>query len=173
MTFPVLPRSLLALALAAAAMAPAAPAAAAEFRNEVALEWMPGALANDGRRSRDLSYSREFGNGFALGGAVGYGNIHRAKSDDGVLVLVHGRWRSPQINLLGFARPQIGIVYGGTTNVFKTADIAAATFGLHFEASPELGFTVDYITGTSHYEAGSVNEKRSVGGVRLGLAFRY
>ena len=177
MTFPVPLRSWLALAAAStatvAALVGAAPVAAAEFRNEVALEWMPGGLANDGRRSRDLSYSREFGNGFALGASLGYGNIHREKSDDGVLVLVHGRWRSPQINLLGFARPQIGIVYGGTTNVFKTADLAAATFGLHFEASPELGFTVDYLTGTSHYEAGSVNEKRSVGGVRLGLAFRY
>lgn len=166
-------RPLLALALAVAAALPAAPARAADFRNEVALEWMPGGLANDGRRSRDLSYSREFGNGFALGAAIGYGNVHRAKSDDGLLLLVHGRWRSPQINLMGFARPQIGLVYGGTTNVFKTADIAAATLGLHLEASPELGFTVDYVTGTSHYEAGSVNEKRSVNGVRLGLAFRY
>lgn len=172
MTLPALHRTLL-LAAACAALAPAAPAAAADFRNEVALEWMPGGLANDGRRSRDLSYSREFGNGFALGGALGYGNIHREKSDDGVLVLLHGRWRSPQVNLFGFARPQIGIVYGGTTNVFQTADIAAATFGLHFEASPELGFTVDYLTGKSHYEAGSVNEKRDVNGVRLGLAFRY
>lgn len=171
MTFQL--RPLLALAATVAALAPAAPAAAAEFRNEVALEWAPGGLSNDGRRSRDISYSREFGNGFALGGALGYGNMHRAKSEDGVLVLVHGRWRSPQINLLGIARPQIGIVYGGTTNLFKTADLAAATLGLHFEASPELGFTVDYITGVSHYEAGSVNERRDVSALRLGLALRY
>ena len=37
----------------------------------------------------------------------------------------------------------------------------------------KLGFTVDYWTGKSHYESGRVNEKRSVSGLRIGLAFRY
>jgi hypothetical protein len=160
---------LLAAAVATFTAAAPAPAAAAEFRNEVALEWMPGALANDGRRSRDISYNREFGNGFA----VGYGNVHKEKSDDGLLVLRRGRWRSPYINALGFIKPQIGIEYGGTTNVFQTADLAGVYFGVHMEASPELGVTVDYWTGNSHYESGNRNEKRSVNGVRLGLAFRY
>lgn len=167
---------LLAAAVAACAAftaAAPAPAAAADFRNEVALEWMPGALANDGRRSRDISYNREFGNGFALGGSIGYGNVHKEKSDDGLLLLLRGRWRSPYINALGFIKPQIGIEYGGTTNVFQTADLAGMFFGVHLEASPELGVTVDYWTGKSHYESGNRNEKRSVNGVRLGLAFRY
>jgi len=174
MTHPVLHRPLL-LAAAAAAIAAAlpTPAAAADFRNEVAIEWTPGGLANDGRRSRDISYNREFGNGFALGGSVGYGNVHKEKSDDGLLLLLRGRWRSPYINALGFIKPQIGIEYGGTTNIFQTADLAGVYLGAFMEASPELGVTVDYWTGTSHYESGNVNYKRSVNGVRLGLAFRY
>jgi hypothetical protein len=166
-------RALMLAATLAAGAAGLSTAQAAEFRNEVALEWMPGGLANDGRRSRDLSYNREFGNGFALGGSIGYGNVHRAKSDDGLLLLLRGRWRSPNIAFMGWMRPQLGIEYGGTSNVFQTADLAGVFFGVHMEASPELGFTLDYWTGTSHYEAGSVNEKRSVSGVRLGLAFRY
>ena len=174
MTFQALHRPLLlAAAVAAFAAAMPAPAAAADFRNEVAIEWMPGGLSNDGRRSRDISYNREFGNGFALGGSLGYGNVHRAKSDDGLLLLLRGRWRSENINLLGWIRPQVGIEYGGTSNLFQTADLAGVFFGAHLEASPELGVTVDYFTGNSHYEAGSVNEKRSVSGLRLGLAFRY
>ena len=174
MTFPALHRPLLlAAAVATCAAALPAPAAAADFRNEVAIEWMPGGLANDGRRSRDISYNREFGNGFALGGSIGYGNVHKEKSDDGLLVLLRGRWRSQYINALGVVRPQIGIEYGGTTNIFQTADLAGVFFGAHFEASPELGLTVDYWTGTSHYESGNLNYKRSVNGIRLGLAFRY
>ena len=164
---------LLALALAALSSVAPAPATAADFRNEVAIEWMPGGLSNDGRRSRDISYNREFGNGFALGGSLGYGNVHRAKSDDGLLVLLRGRWRSPNFAVGGWLRPQLGIEYGGTSNVFQTADLAGIYVGAHMEASPELGVTVDYWTGNSHYESGSTNEKRSVSGLRLGLAFRY
>lgn len=164
----------LALAAVTAAAALHATPAAAQLRNEVALEWMPGGLANDGRRSRDISYNREFGNGWALGGSLGYGNVHRAKSEDGVLMLLRVRWRA-EGGLAGapWLRPQVGLEYGGTTNVFQTADLAGVYAGAYLAASNELGFTVDYWTGKSHYESGRTNEKRSVSGVRIGLAFRY
>jgi len=164
----------LALAAVTAAAALHATPATAQLRNEVALQWMPGGLANDGRRSRDISYNREFGNGWALGGSLGYGNVHRAKSEDGVLVLLRVRWRAEGgLAGLPWLRPQVGLEYGGTTNVFQTADLAGLYAGAYLAASNELGFTVDYWTGNSHYESGRVNEKRSVGGVRIGLAFRY
>ena len=164
----------IALALAVAAAALHSLPAQAQARNELALEWMPGGLAKDGRRSRDLSYNREFGNGWALGGSVGYGNVHRAKSDDGLLLLLRVRWRvEGGLNGLPWLRPQLGLEYGGTTNVFQTADLAGLYAGAYLVASPELGFTVDYWSGKSHFESGSTNEKRSVGGVRLGLAVRF
>jgi hypothetical protein len=160
--------------LLTALLASLAPQAhAADFRNEVALEWTPGGLANDGRRSRDLSYNREFGNGFALGGSLGYGNIHRAKGRDGVLLLLRGRWRAPSLVGMDWLRPQVGIEYGGTSNIFQTNNLAGVFFGVHLAASPELGFTLDYWTGRSRYESDTRNEKRDVNGVRLGLAFRY
>ncbi len=163
-----------ALAAALVQTLAAAPAAmAADFRNEVAIEWSPAAFSNDDRRARDLSYMREFGNGWALGGAVGYGNVDRGKSDDGVLLLLRARWRAPALGGLGWLRPQVGLEYGGTSNVFQTSDIAALSAGVHMAASEELGVTVDYWAGNSHYEAGATNIKRSASGVRLGLAFRY
>ncbi len=175
MTFPA--RTLLlaaAVAMAAASLQAYAPQAqAAELRNEVALQWMPAGLANDDRRSRDIAYNREFGNGWALGGSLGYGTIHRAKGDDGVLALLRVRWRMPTPVAVNWLRPQVGIEYGGASNIFETNSLAGAFFGVHMAASPELGFTVDYWAGRSNYESGSRNEKRSVTGVRLGLAIRY
>ncbi len=166
-------RTLLLAAALASLQAHAPQAHAADFRNEVALEWTPGGLANDGRRSRDLSYNREFGNGFALGGSLGYGNIHRAQGRDGVLLLLRGRWRAPSLVGMDWLRPQVGIEYGGTSNIFQTNNLAGVFFGAHLELSPELGVTVDYWTGRSRYESDTRNEKRDVNGVRLGLAFRY
>ncbi len=168
---------LLMTALATAAALPATPTEAAELRNEVALQWMPNGLTNDGRRSRDIAYNRDFGNGWALGGSLGYGNVHSAKSDDGLLALLRVRWRAPGLNGLPWLQPQLGLEYGGTSNVSKTADLAAVFAGVHMAASPELGFTLDYISGRSHYEElfnnGSRNERRTVSGVRIGLAIRY
>ena len=101
------------------------------------------------------------------------GNVDRGKSDDGLLLLLRARWRAPALGGLHWLRPQVGLEYGGTTNVFQTADLAGVYAGAYLAASNELGFTVDYWTGKSHYESGRVNEKRNVGGLRIGLAFRY
>lgn len=164
-----------ALAVLTAAAALHAPPAAAQLRNEVALEWWPGGLASDGRRSRDVSYSREFGNGWALGGSLGYGNVVRAKESDGFMALVHVRWRhEPGLPGNAWLRPQAGLVYGGTSSIFSSSDLAALFAGVYMAASPELGFTVDYIAGRAHFEGSSGhNERRDVGAVRLGLAVRF
>ena len=75
--------------------------------------------------------------------------------------------------------PQVGLEYGGTTDIWDTSEIAGAFVGLHIAASPELAFTVDGWFGKLRFESGSAlgpttaTRRDNVQNIRLGIVFRY
>lgn len=175
------PASLRLPALAATLLALLGPlhAAAQERRNEIGLHWSPGALASDDRRSRGLAYDRDFGNGWSLGGTLGYGRVEALSEGDGAYAVLRLRKRFAPLVGLPSVSPQAGIEYGGTTNLWDTSEIVGGFVGLHFAASPELGFTIDGWFGRLRYEAGSLfgstqsTRRDNVQNIRLGLVFNY
>lgn len=157
----------------------AAPAAAQERRNEIGLHWTPDVLASDDRRNRGLAYDRDFGNGWSLGGTLGYGRMERLSEGDGAYGVLRIRKRFSPLPSMPSLSPQVGIEYGGTTDLFDTSEIVAGFVGLHIAASPELAFTVDGWFGKIRFEsgpfssAGQATRRESVQNIRLGLVFRY
>jgi hypothetical protein len=155
------------------------PAAAQERRNEIGLHWTPGTLATDERRSRGLAYDRDFGNGWSLGGTIGYGRVEALTEGDGLYGVLRIRKRFAPLAGMPSLSPQVGLEYGGTTNLFDTSEIVGLFAGLHIALSPELAFTVDGWAGKLRFETGflgsQTNEQRRewVQNVRLGLVFRY
>lgn len=162
-----------------AALPAAGPAAAQERRNEFGLHWTPGPLASDDRRSRGLAYDRDFGNGWTLGGTLGYGRIESLNEGDGLYGVLRIRKRFAPLPSMPSISPQVGLEYGGTTDIWDTSEIAGAFVGLHIAASPELGFTVDGWSGRLRFESGSIagpterTRRDNVHHVRLGLVFKY
>ncbi len=157
----------------------ALPAAAQEPRNEIGLHWTPAAMASDDRRSRGLGYDRDFGNGWSLGGTLGYGRVEAPTEGDGLYGVLRIRKRLGPLPGMPNLRPQLGLEYGGTTNLFDTSEIIGLFAGLHIALSPELAFTVDAWAGRLRFESGflgsQTNETRreNVQNIRLGLVFRY
>jgi hypothetical protein len=168
-------------ALAAGLLALLAPlhAGAQEARNEMGLHWSPGPLASDDRRSRGLAYDRDFGNGWSLGGTLGYGRVERLSEGDGVYGVLRIRKRFAPLPSWPSTSPQVGLEYGGTTDIWNTSEIVGGFVGLHFAASPLLGFTADAWFGRLRYEAGSLlgptetTRRESLQNIRLGIVFRY
>jgi hypothetical protein len=168
-------------ALAAVLLALLGPlnAHAQERRNEIGLHWTPDVLASDDRRNRGLAYDRDFGNGWSLGGTLGYGRMERLSEGDGAYAVLRIRKRFAALPSLPSLSPQVGLEYGGTTDLFDTSEIVAGFVGLHFAASPELAFTVDGWFGKIRFEsgpfssAGQVKSRDSVQNIRLGLVFKY
>jgi hypothetical protein len=164
--------------LALLATTSALPASAQERRNEFGLHWSPGTLASDDRRSRGLAYDRDFGNGWSLGGTLGYGRIERPSEGDGLYGVLRLRKRFAALPSLPSISPQIGLEYGGTTDIFDTSEVVGAFIGVHFAASPELGFTVDAWGGKLRYEGGPIfgekaTRRDNIQHLRLGLVLRY
>jgi hypothetical protein len=168
-------------ALAAVLLALLGPlnAHAQERRNEFGLHWTPGPLSSDDRRSRGLAYDRDFGNGWSLGGTLGYGRIESLNEGDGLYGVLRIRKRFAPLPSLPSLSPQLGLEYGGTTDIWDTSEIAGAFVGLHIAASPELAFTVDGWFGRLRFESGSIagpterTRRDSVQNIRLGLVFKY
>jgi hypothetical protein len=153
------------------------PAAAQERRNEFGLHWTPGPLASDDRRSRGLAYDRDFGNGWSLGGTLGYGRVESLQEGDGVLRI---RKRFAALPSLPSISPQLGLEFGGTTDLFDTSEIVGVIAGVHVAASQELGFTIDGWFGKLRYESSTgfgtrpeVTRRENVQNIRLGIVFRY
>jgi hypothetical protein len=167
--------------LALATLAPLLPLAAAAqgLRNEMAVQWAPAALASGGQRSHTVAYDREFGNGWALGGSLGYGDVHRGDSRDGAYGVVRVRHRFAPLPGVNWLQPQVGLEYGGATAVFRSAELWGVYGGVYMAASNELGFTVDLWAGRSRDEnvdlfgGDKVTVKRSVTNIRLGLAIKF
>ncbi len=154
-------------------------AAAQDKRNEFGLHWTPGTLASDDRRSRGLAYDRDFGNGWSLGGTLGYGRVEALQEGDGAYGVLRLRKRFSPLPGMPSVSPQVGLEYGGTTDIWNTSEIVGVIAGVHFAASPELGFTIDGWFGKMRFESGSLvgpteqTRRDSVQNVRLGLVFRY
>ena len=152
---------------------------AQERRTEIGLHWTPDVLATDDRRSRGLAYDRDFGNGWSLGGTLGYGRMERLGEGDGAYAVLRIRKRFAPLPSLPSLSPQLGLEYGGTTDIWDTSEIAGAFVGLHIAASPELAFTVDGWFGRLRFESGSIagpterTRRDSVQNIRLGLVFKY
>lgn len=167
------PAGLLALALCPAA------ALAQNFRNELALQWAPAALSSSSQRSHTVAYDREFGNGWALGGSLGYGDVHRGDSRDGLYGLLRVRYRLAALPAVPWLAPHVGLEYGGATAVFRSASLWGVYGGVHMAASNELAFTVDLWSGRSRDETsdlfggGQAVVRRSVSNIRLGIAVKY
>ncbi len=168
-------------ALAAALLALLGPlqASAQERRNEIGLHWTPDVLATDDRRSRGLAYDRDFGNGWSLGGTLGYGRMERLGEGDGAYGVLRIRKRFAPLPSMPSLSPQVGLEYGGTTDLFDTSEIVGGFVGLHIAASPELAFTVDGWFGKIRFESGpfsspgQTTRREQVQNIRLGLVFRY
>jgi hypothetical protein len=154
-------------------------AAAQNARNEFGLHWTPGTLASDDRRSRGLAYDRDFGNGWSLGGTLGYGRVEALQEGDGAYGVLRLRKRFAGLPSMPNVSPQVGLEYGGTTDIWNTSEIVGGFVGVHFAASPELGFTLDGWFGKLRFESGSLvgpteqTRRDSVQNIRLGLVFRY
>ncbi len=148
-------------------------------RNEFGLHWSPGTLASDDRRSRGLAYDRDFGNGWSLGGTLGYGRVEALQEGDGAYGVLRIRKRFGGLPSMPSVSPQIGLEYGGTTDIWNTSEIVGAIVGVHIAASPELGFTIDGWFGKLRFESGSLvgpteqTRRDSVQNIRFGLVFRY
>ncbi len=161
--------------VAATALLPLA-IAAQGLRNEMAVQW---ALASGGQRSHTVAYDREFGNGWALGGSLGYGDVHRGDSRDGAYGVVRIRNRLAPLPGVHWLQPQFGLEYGGATAVFRSAELWGVYGGVYMAASQELGFTVDLWAGRSRDEnvdlfgGDKVTVKRSDTNVRLGLVVKF
>ncbi len=167
------------LLLGLAALAPQAQAQSADgLRNEFAIHWAPAALANDDRRSRSLAYDRHFGEGWWLGGSLGYGKVLSSDGGDGVYGMLRARKRLAELAAMPGLSPQFGIEYGGTTDIFDSVDLMGVFAGLHFALSPELGLTTDLWVGRGRFERSDLvqtteSRKGTVRNVRFGLVFRY
>lgn len=163
-----------ALGLAALALLPLA-AQAQAWRNEIAFQWAPAALSNDDRRVRLLAYDRDMGNGWALGGSLGYGDVLRRDGSDGAYAVARVRYRLPYLNRATWLQPQVGLEYGGASNFFSNAELWGLYAGAYMAASDQLGFTVDYWMGRARDKAsgGEPVNKRSVHSIRLGISVKY
>ncbi len=162
------------LGLAALTLAPLAVQAQAQ-RNEIAFQWAPAPLSNDDRRVRALAYDRDMGNGWALGGTLGYGDMLRRDGKDGAYGVVRVRYRLPPMNRATWVQPQVGLEYGGASNFFSNAELWGMYAGAYLAASDQLGFTVDYWMGRARDKASGSDpaEKRSVRHLRLGISVKY
>lgn len=174
-----LPALVATLATLAGTLLAAPQAAAQERRNEFGLHWTPAALASDERRSRGIAYDRDFGNGWSLGGTIGYGRVEAPQDGDGAYGVLRLRKRFSALPAMPSVSPQIGLEYGGTTDIWNTSEIVGVIAGVHIAASPELGFTIDGWFGKLRFESGSLvgpteqTRRDSVQNIRLGLVFRY
>jgi hypothetical protein len=176
------PHTLRLSALAATLLALLGPlqASAQGARNEFGLHWTPGTLASDDRRSRGLAYDRDFGNGWSLGGTLGYGRVESLQAGDGAYGVLRLRKRFAGLPSMPSVNPQLGLEFGGTTDLFDTSEIVGVIAGVHLAASPELGFTIDGWFGKLRYEGSTgfgsrpeVTRRENVQNIRLGLVFRY
>jgi hypothetical protein len=181
-----MPRSFHAVAaralFAAVALAAAVPAAMAQgssnLRNEFAIHWAPGALANDDRRSRSLAYDRHFGEGWSLGASLGYGKVLSSDGGDGAYAVVRARKRFAELAAVPGLSPQLGLEYGGTTDVFDSVDLLGLFGGVHYALSTELGVTADLWLGRARFERTNLlqtteGRRGTVRNVRFGLVIRY
>lgn len=164
--------------LALAALLPLATAAQG-LRNEVALQWAPAALSSGDQRSHTLAYDRDFGEGWALGASLGYGDVHRGDSRDGAYGVLRVRKRFAPLPGVNWLQPQLGLEYGGATAIFRSAELWGIYGGAYMAASSELGFTVDLWSGRSRDESvelfggSKATVKRSVTHIRLGIAIKF
>lgn len=155
---------------------PVAPALAQG--NEFAVQVAPAGLATDGRRLRAVTWDLDVQNGWWVGASLGYGNVLKADEDDGVYGVVRLRHRFQPLAAVRWVQPQVGLEYGGTTNLFDKVDLLGAYAGVYLVMSPQLGFTADLWTGRGRFKdrdvlGADVNASRSMTYARFGLAFKY
>ena len=164
--------------LALATLLPLASAAQGQ-RNEWALQWAPAALSSGGQRSHTLAYDRDFGEGWALGASLGYGDVHHGNSRDGAYGVLRVRKRFAPLPGANWLQPQAGLEYGGATAISRSAELWGVYGGAYMAASSELGFTVDLWSGRSRdaevelFGGDKATVKRSVTHVRLGLVVKF
>jgi hypothetical protein len=149
------------------------------LRDELALQWAPAGLSNDSRRTRNLAYDHDMGNGWALGASLGYGDLHRNDKEDGLYGVVRVRYRFPAIAGTPWLRPQLGLEYGGASAIFRTVELWGVYGGVHMAASDQLAFTVDLWAGRSHDDhvdhasAANPSGKQSLQNIRFGLVVSF
>lgn len=174
---PLTLRPCCALATVACALLAPLQAGAQMNRHEWGLHWSPGPLATDDRRSRGIAYDGHLGEGWSLGGTLGYGRVESGSEGDGVYAVARLRKRFAPLAALPAASPQLGLEYGGTSDIWNTSEIVGVFAGLHLAASPLLGFTVDVWTGRLRYERGSISgttretRRDNLTNVRFGIVF--
>jgi hypothetical protein len=175
------------LALAAALLLPLAGTAQAQSRsptpNDVSFQLAPSSLSSDDRSLRLLNYDRDFGNGWSLGGSLGYGPVRDASSSRGAFALLRIRHSFDELRQVPGLQPRIALEWGGGTTGGRSSirDLLGVQLGVMFNLSPELYASADFWTGSGRFVVGSGigsqqaarTNRESVNQVRLGLGFRY
>ncbi len=166
---------------------PLALAAQAQSRsatpNDVSFQLAPSSLSSDDRSLRLLNYDRDFGNGWSLGGGLGWGAVREANSSRGVFALVRIRHSFDELRAVPGLQPRIALEWGGGTTGGRSSirDLLGVQLGVMFNLSQELYASADFWTGSGRFvvakAAGSQlaagTQRESVNQVRLGLGLRY